>query len=300
MRCVLCAPPTWHARKHTHTLLHACPWFALIRSVPTVSTFAPQPISFGVVVHEIYSDGDTPYGSWTLKQVISRVNKGQRLQKPEGMPITIYLLLQTCWAPLPQDRPSFSEIYAKLDPTSTKQRKADTVVARRSAQSEMEVELEDFTRESEASIATALVSAATACATVSAPVQKVSKRANHTLKNNHPPAQAESSLKATTTPMAPTARKPEPHELPGTPLQGMQRPHKSGTSPGRLENFSIRRAATLPSNFSSSSGHVSFLAAATVVQVAEPSELKNQGPASNVSAEPNQSGSSYLNKSGAS
>ena len=140
MRCDLCAPPTWHARKHTHTLLHACPWFALIR---TVSTFAPQPISFGVVVHEIYSDGDTPYGSWTLKQVISRVNKGQRLQKPEGMPITIYLLLQTCWAPLPQDRPSFSEIYAKLDATSTKQRKADTVVARCSAQSEMEVELED-------------------------------------------------------------------------------------------------------------------------------------------------------------
>ena len=46
--------------------------------------------SFGIVVHEIFTHGETPYKGWPNSKVWMKVKLGYRLPQPEGMPGPIY------------------------------------------------------------------------------------------------------------------------------------------------------------------------------------------------------------------
>eukprot|EP00112_Aurelia_sp_Birch-Aquarium-sp1_P004767 Seg1541.1 transcript_id=Seg1541.1/GoldUCD/mRNA.D3Y31 product="Tyrosine-protein kinase CSK" protein_id=Seg1541.1/GoldUCD/D3Y31 len=71
--------------------------------------------SFGVLLWEIYSFGRNPYPRVPLKDVSAKVEKGYRMEIPDGCPNTIYVLMQRCWNLDPLRRPSFKSLKKELD-----------------------------------------------------------------------------------------------------------------------------------------------------------------------------------------
>jgi serine/threonine protein kinase len=53
--------------------------------------------SFGIVLYELFTLGETPYKGMTNKEVIEKVSEGFRLEKPEKCPIEVYRLMKMCW-----------------------------------------------------------------------------------------------------------------------------------------------------------------------------------------------------------
>ncbi|XP_023276021.1 protein-tyrosine kinase 2-beta-like [Seriola lalandi dorsalis] len=69
---------------------------------------------FGVCVWEVFSMAQQPFFWLENGQVISQLETGARLPKPQLCPPTIYSLLSRCWAYEPQARPSFSQLVCSL------------------------------------------------------------------------------------------------------------------------------------------------------------------------------------------
>ncbi|XP_076635362.1 anaplastic lymphoma kinase isoform X1 [Colletes latitarsis] len=70
--------------------------------------------AFGVLLWEIMSFGYMPYTGCTNRETISMVTSGGRLEKPVGCPDPIYGIMNNCWRPRPEDRPSFATIVERL------------------------------------------------------------------------------------------------------------------------------------------------------------------------------------------
>eukprot|EP00118_Oscarella_pearsei_P022255 m.254447 g.254447 ORF g.254447 m.254447 type:complete len:844 (+) comp40384_c0_seq11:225-2756(+) len=70
--------------------------------------------SFGVVLYEIWSLGERPYGGWSNKTVIDWISAGCRLAPTPGLPRPIYTLMILCWHPDHHARPSFADIELRL------------------------------------------------------------------------------------------------------------------------------------------------------------------------------------------
>ena len=70
--------------------------------------------AFGVLMWEVFTCGQMPYGKATNAQVVEMVRSGERLDKPRLCTREVFNLMQQCWQELPEDRPDFSQLYAKL------------------------------------------------------------------------------------------------------------------------------------------------------------------------------------------
>lgn len=71
--------------------------------------------SFGIVLWEIFSWGESPYNNLSNKDTITWVMKGHRLAKPENCPEPIYNIMKnSCWNHNPQNRFSFKSLYNLL------------------------------------------------------------------------------------------------------------------------------------------------------------------------------------------
>ena len=66
--------------------------------------------SFGIVVYEVFTTGDTPYKGWPNNKVWMKVKMGYRLPQPKGLPGPIYAKVKQCWAERRGDRPSFGAL----------------------------------------------------------------------------------------------------------------------------------------------------------------------------------------------
>ncbi|KAI5712841.1 hypothetical protein M8J75_011667 [Diaphorina citri] len=66
--------------------------------------------SFGITLWEMYSFGQQPYGEMKGSDVISFIDRGERLARPEQCPQEIYQTMEQCWALQPRDRPTFSQL----------------------------------------------------------------------------------------------------------------------------------------------------------------------------------------------
>lgn len=66
--------------------------------------------SFGVTLWEMFSFGKQPYSGKTGLDVIIAIDRGERLEKPEHCPESIYKIMQQCWAYDSNDRPTFSKL----------------------------------------------------------------------------------------------------------------------------------------------------------------------------------------------
>ncbi|KAL3832122.1 hypothetical protein ACJMK2_023795 [Sinanodonta woodiana] len=71
--------------------------------------------SYGVVLWEIFSLGETPYPSIRSRDLPSKLKKAERLSKPEQCDDTWYSIMWKTWNQSPQKRPTFEEIREELD-----------------------------------------------------------------------------------------------------------------------------------------------------------------------------------------
>ncbi|TGZ74131.1 hypothetical protein CRM22_001124 [Opisthorchis felineus] len=71
--------------------------------------------AFGVLLWEIATYGKTPYPGVELQDVYVLLEKGTRMNQPEGCPEPIYKLMLQCWQWLPEQRPTFSVLLGQLE-----------------------------------------------------------------------------------------------------------------------------------------------------------------------------------------
>ncbi|CAJ0932662.1 unnamed protein product, partial [Mesorhabditis belari] len=70
--------------------------------------------SFGVLLWELYTFGNSPFVSIDAEDVFEHIKKGNRLEMPEDSPELIKALSFQCWAFDPIDRPNFEKIRSLL------------------------------------------------------------------------------------------------------------------------------------------------------------------------------------------
>ena len=71
--------------------------------------------SFGVFCYELLSDGNLPFALVARESDVAQmVIDGQRLGKPDGCDDGLWTIVQSCWAAIPQQRPTFRELCSRL------------------------------------------------------------------------------------------------------------------------------------------------------------------------------------------
>ncbi|XP_026845814.1 tyrosine-protein kinase Fer isoform X3 [Drosophila persimilis] len=71
--------------------------------------------SYGILMWEIFSKGDTPYSGMSNSRARERIDTGYRMPTPENTPPEMYRLMLKCWAADAESRPHFDEIYNVVD-----------------------------------------------------------------------------------------------------------------------------------------------------------------------------------------
>nr|VZH98178.1 unnamed protein product [Spirometra erinaceieuropaei] len=71
--------------------------------------------AFGVLLWEIATYGATPYPGVELQDVYVLLEKGTRMEAPQGCPEQVYQLMLQCWSWDPKDRPMFIELCDRLE-----------------------------------------------------------------------------------------------------------------------------------------------------------------------------------------
>lgn len=71
--------------------------------------------SFGVVLLELFTKGETPYRDMETKEVLTKLRKGYRHPQPENCPKGIYHLMRCCWNMPEHLRPSFDDLRPCLE-----------------------------------------------------------------------------------------------------------------------------------------------------------------------------------------
>ncbi|PIK49535.1 hypothetical protein BSL78_13595 [Apostichopus japonicus] len=70
--------------------------------------------SFGVVVWEIFSLGETPFGGLTCAEIEGKLRRKQYLEQPRACAGGIFGTMLSMWNPSVNERPSFSSLYKTL------------------------------------------------------------------------------------------------------------------------------------------------------------------------------------------
>ncbi|KAL0881544.1 hypothetical protein ABMA27_001382 [Loxostege sticticalis] len=71
--------------------------------------------SYGVLMWEIFSKGDTPYAGMSNSRAREKIDAGYRMPAPEGCAEDVYALMLRCWEYEPDKRPHFHQIYTIID-----------------------------------------------------------------------------------------------------------------------------------------------------------------------------------------
>lgn len=66
---------------------------------------------------KLHLTGGFPYPCVQNNEIMRFLDAGNRLEKPEICSQFLYELMMECWNENPDDRPSFSEIYERLNPS---------------------------------------------------------------------------------------------------------------------------------------------------------------------------------------
>jgi len=82
-------------------------WMSLETYEKKVYTQASDVWSYGVVLWEIFSFGETPYCALDTEEILAFLQKGKRLEKPSHASAELYQVMLDCWHENPQKRPHF-------------------------------------------------------------------------------------------------------------------------------------------------------------------------------------------------
>ncbi|GMS99328.1 hypothetical protein PENTCL1PPCAC_21503, partial [Pristionchus entomophagus] len=70
--------------------------------------------AFGILLFEIITLGGNPYPDWPAAEVLSRLKRGRRMDRPDNCTDHMFTVMNSCWQLAPDDRPSFSELRMKM------------------------------------------------------------------------------------------------------------------------------------------------------------------------------------------
>ncbi|OCT56955.1 tyrosine-protein kinase STYK1 [Xenopus laevis] len=71
--------------------------------------------AFGILLYEMVTLGAPPYPDLTRSQVLPKLEKGHRMERPTQCSNGLYELMGSCWRRNPADRPAFTEIMKWLN-----------------------------------------------------------------------------------------------------------------------------------------------------------------------------------------
>lgn len=71
--------------------------------------------SYGVLMWEIFSKGDTPYAGMSNSRAREKIDTGYRMPAPDGCSEDVYALMLRCWEYEPEKRPHFHQVYTIID-----------------------------------------------------------------------------------------------------------------------------------------------------------------------------------------
>ncbi|NXC49350.1 RON protein, partial [Penelope pileata] len=101
-------------RQHRHAKLPV-KWMALESLQTQKFTTKSDVWSFGVLMWELLTRGASPYPEVDPYDMARYLLRGRRLPQPQPCPDTLYAVMLSCWAPTPEERPSFSELVCELE-----------------------------------------------------------------------------------------------------------------------------------------------------------------------------------------
>ncbi|XP_071851568.1 tyrosine-protein kinase transmembrane receptor Ror-like [Apostichopus japonicus] len=111
----------WPADLATDVISHI-----LAKNIPPIAWLAPETVfmgqyleksdvwSFGVVLWEIFSLGETPFGGLTCAEIESKLRRKDYLEQPMACAGGIYGAMLSMWKPAIDERPSFASLQMTL------------------------------------------------------------------------------------------------------------------------------------------------------------------------------------------
>lgn len=91
-------------------------WLAPEVLATSTYTFKSDVFSFGILLWEIFMDGEMPYPGLNLSEVRQKLKTGYRMEAPDRMPTYVRnIMLNVCWPQIPEDRGNMCEIRSAMD-----------------------------------------------------------------------------------------------------------------------------------------------------------------------------------------
>ncbi|NWY05478.1 RON protein, partial [Nothoprocta ornata] len=103
----------YSVRQHRHAKLPV-KWMALESLQTQKFTTKSDVWSFGVLAWELLTRGAPPYAEVDPYDITRYLLRGRRLPQPESCPDALYAVMLSCWAPMPEERPTFSMLVGEL------------------------------------------------------------------------------------------------------------------------------------------------------------------------------------------
>ncbi|NXS98068.1 RON protein, partial [Jacana jacana] len=100
-------------QQHRHAKLPV-KWMALESLQTQKFTTKSDVWSFGVLMWELLTRGASPYPEVDPYDMTRYLLRGRRLPQPCHCPNTLYRVMLSCWAPAPEERPSFTGLVGEL------------------------------------------------------------------------------------------------------------------------------------------------------------------------------------------
>ncbi|CAH3107660.1 unnamed protein product, partial [Porites lobata] len=66
--------------------------------------------SYGIVLWEVFTIGDSPYPGFTARQTVSMLEREYRMQRPIHISEELFSIMSECWSEKPEERPTFKWI----------------------------------------------------------------------------------------------------------------------------------------------------------------------------------------------
>ncbi|NWH95546.1 RON protein, partial [Aegithalos caudatus] len=101
-------------RQHRHAKLPV-KWMALESLQTQKFTTKSDVWSFGVLMWELLTRGASPYAGVDPYDMARYLLQGRRLPQPSHCPDSLYRVMLSCWAPAPEERPSFTGLVGELE-----------------------------------------------------------------------------------------------------------------------------------------------------------------------------------------
>ncbi|XP_068014088.1 macrophage-stimulating protein receptor [Melanerpes formicivorus] len=101
-------------QQHRHAKLPV-KWMALESLQTQKFTTKSDVWSFGVLMWELLTRGASPYPGVDPYDMARYLLRGRRLPQPAHCPNTLYAVMLSCWAPAPEERPSFTGLVGELE-----------------------------------------------------------------------------------------------------------------------------------------------------------------------------------------